>query len=96
MTNPTEQQQIYGGQDAGVLERFMKEFFPFTELRKAEFFSKEMRGDYYAQAERVCKFFGFKSVFEYRKEEVRCHLSFNGERPEGYEDHVTVLPSIYD
>lgn len=48
-----------------VLERFMKEFFDFNGLCKAGFFTKEMKGDYNAQAERVCKFFGFKTVYEY-------------------------------
>ena len=68
---------VAGGSDAGVLKRFMIEFFPFAELRKAGFFTKEMKGDYYAQAKRVCDFFGYKSVFEYGAEEkeIRCHLS---------------------
>lgn len=45
-----------------VLERFMKEFFDFKDLCKVGFFTKEMKGDYKAQAKKVCKFFGFKSV----------------------------------
>jgi len=48
-----------------VLKRFMKEFFHFPTLCKAGFFTKEMKGDYKAQAERVCKFFGYKTVYEY-------------------------------
>jgi hypothetical protein len=48
-----------------VLKRFMKEFFHFPSLCKAGFFTKEMKGDYKAQAERVCKRFGFKTVYEY-------------------------------
>lgn len=48
-----------------VLKRFMKEFFHFPTLCKAGFFTKEMKGDYKAQAERVCKFFGYETVYEY-------------------------------
>jgi hypothetical protein len=79
-----------------VLERFMKEFFPYAYWRKVGFFTKEMRGDYKAQAKRVCDFFGYKTVYEYGANEVRCHLSYaDGKRPEG-EPFVTVIPSIYD
>lgn len=87
---------VAGGSDVGVLKRFMIEFFPFTEFRKAGFFTKEMKGDYYAQAKRVCDFFGYKSVFEYGAEEIRCHLSYVFERPENDKEFVTVIPSIYD
>ena len=87
---------VAGGSNAGVLKRFMIEFFPFTELRKAGFFTKEMNGDYYAQAKRVCDFFGYKSVFEYGAKEIRCHLSYPGERPENDKEFITVIPSIYD
>jgi len=78
-----------------VLKRFMLEHFPFTPLRKAGFFTKEMRGDYKAQAKRVCERFGYKTVYEYGAEEVRCHVTYAGKRPES-EAFVTVIPSIYD
>lgn len=94
--NGTKPVLVAGGSDAGVLKRFMIEFFPFSELRKAGFFTKEMKGDYYAQAKRVCDFFGYKSVFEYGAEEIRCHLSYAGKRPENDKEFVTVIPSIYD
>lgn len=87
---------VAGGSDAGVLKRFMVEFFPFTELRNVGFFTKEMKGDYYAQAKRVCDFFGYKTVFEYGAREIRCHLSFVGERPENDKEFITVIPSIYE
>lgn len=84
------------GSDDGTLERFMKEFFPFSELRKVGFFTKEMKGDYKAQAERVCKRFGYKTVYEYGAKEIRAHLSYaDGKRPAD-EPFVTVIPSIYD
>ncbi|MCF0074023.1 hypothetical protein LZD49_26310 [Dyadobacter sp. CY261] len=53
-----------------VLKRFMIEFFPFTPLRKAGLFTPEMKGDYAAQAERVCKFLGYETVYEYGSKEV--------------------------
>lgn len=82
--------------DDGVLERFMKEFFPYREFKKSGFFTKEMKGDYKAQAEKVCYFFGYKTVYEYRAYEMRAHLSYvDGHRPKD-EPFVTVFPSIYD
>jgi len=78
-----------------LLTKFMQEFFPFAELKKVGFFTKEMKNDYQAQADRVCEFFGYKTVYEYGADEVRCHLSYVGERPED-EPFVTVIPSIYE
>lgn len=48
-----------------VLKSFMLEFFDFKALCKVGFFTKEMKNDYKAQAELICKRFGFKTVFEY-------------------------------
>jgi hypothetical protein len=79
-----------------VLKNFMREFFPYPELKKAGFFTAEMKGDYKAQAKRVCDFFGFKTVYEYGKDEIRCHISYpKGERPEN-EPFVTTIKSIYE
>jgi len=77
----------------GVLERFMKEFFPYPELKKAGFFTKEMKSDYPAQAKRVCDFFGFETVYEYGAIEVRGHISLGENRNQ--EPFVTVLNNIY-
>ena len=83
----------------------MEEFFPFKELCEIGFFNKSMESDYEAQAARVCEFFGYESVYEYGKAEMRIHLSYApGERPlhinpEGKlekEPFVTVIPGIYD
>ncbi len=78
--------------NGSVLERFMKEFFPFREFLKIRFFTQEMKGDYEAQAKRVCDFFGYKTVYEYGAKEIRCHIS--NDDVEG--TFITVLPSIYD
>lgn len=64
-----------------LLEKFMKEFFPYSIFRKEDFFTKEMKGDYEAQAKKVCDFFGFKSVYEYGSITCRCHITFAGDRP---------------
>jgi hypothetical protein len=82
--------------DAAVLKRFMQEFFPFNEFRKIGFFTKEMKGDYEAQAKRVCKFFGFDTVYEYRATTMRVHISYGeGHRPPD-EPFITEFPSIYE
>jgi len=81
--------------DEAVLKRFMIEFFPFDELLKDGFFTKEMRNDYNAQAKRVCEYFGYKSVYEYGAKEVKCHISYNGERPENDKEFITTIESIY-
>lgn len=95
MNTPTEAELKTGGKDAGVLERFMKEFFPYGEFKKAGIFTKEMKGNYYAQAKRVADFFGYETVFEYGATEIRCHITFGGERPKD-QPFITVLPSIYE
>jgi len=78
-----------------VLERFMKEFFPFTGMKKIGLFTKGMKGDYEAQANRICEFFGFETVYEYGAIEVRCHLSYvDGHKPKD-EGFVIETTSIY-
>ena len=74
----------------------MQEFFPFSPLRKAGFFTKEMKGDYDAQANRVCTFFGFETVYEYGAEEITAHLSYAENKRPIDEPFVTVIPSIYE
>lgn len=76
-----------------VLKNFMEEFFDFKTLCKAGFFTPEMKGDYKAQASRVCQFFGFKTVYEYGAKEIGCHITEAGERTEPF---VTVIPNIYE
>jgi len=86
-----------------VLQRFMKEHFPFRELKDAGLFTQKMKGDYQAQAERVRKYFGYTNVYEYGAEEVSCHLSFEKEEDrlsltkDGVhsEPFTTVTTSIY-
>ena len=79
-----------------LLESFMKEFFPFKVFKKCGFFTKEMKGDYSAQAERVCNYFGYDTVYEYGSEEMRAHLSYLDNEREKGEPFVTTIKSIYD
>lgn len=82
-----------------VLERFMKEFFPYGEFKRAGIFTKEMKGDYQAQADKICKWFGYNSVYEYGSTEIRCHLTLGGfdGKKDGLrkEPFITVIESIY-
>ena len=67
-----------------VLIKWMKEFFPYAEFRKAGVFTKEMKGDYKAQAEHICLILNLKSIYEYGKEEIRCHITYaNPDCPSG-------------
>jgi hypothetical protein len=78
-----------------LLKSFMREFFPFTEFKQTGFFTKEMKGDYKAQAQRVCTFFGYKTVYEYGAKEIRCHLTEGEDAPKG-KSFVTVIENIYE
>lgn len=59
-----------------VLANWMKEFFPYGEFRKAGVFTKDMRGNYKVQSEYICKILGLKSIYEYGKDEIRCHITY--------------------
>lgn len=65
-----------------ALKNYMQEHFDFSSMKKAGIFPKEMKfNDYEAQAKHLCKFFGYESIYEYSKHEIRCHISYAGERP---------------
>jgi hypothetical protein len=60
MKKPLDAAQIKLGQ-------FVEDHIPFDELKKAGFFDKgTRRNDYKRIAERVCKWFGYQSIFEYK------------------------------
>lgn len=53
------------------LRQFIEDHFDFQTLKKVGFFEKGIRKtDYEKIAERVCRFFGYKSIYEYGK--IRC------------------------
>jgi len=73
-----------GGKKNDVLVNWMKEFFPYAEFKKAGIFTKEMRGKYQDQAEHICRLLNLKSIYEYGKEEIRCHITYaNADCPFG-------------
>lgn len=52
--------------EAEKLKKFMLEHIPFHSLKQAGFWPKGTRvTDYQKQAERVCHWFGYKTVYEY-------------------------------
>lgn len=49
-----------------ALKSFLEQHFYFKDLKEAGFFGKDIKKiDYQKQADRICWFFGFESVFEY-------------------------------
>lgn len=60
-----------------LLKNFMLEHFDFDILKNIKFFDKKIkRNDYNAQAERLCLFFGYDTIYEYGTKEIRCHISY--------------------
>jgi hypothetical protein len=69
--------EITEKQKEETLKHFLLEHFDFDGLKKAGFYNKSIkRKNYKAQAEKICWFFGYKTVFEYGTEEIRCHISY--------------------
>lgn len=78
-----------------LLKSFMEEFFDFAMLKKVGFYGREIKKrDYKAQADRVCKHFGYKTVYEYGAKEVRGHIT-DDNKPYGT-PFTFVIPSIYE
>jgi len=49
------------------LKYFIEKYIPFSDLKKAGFFAKDVRKtDYEKIAARVCHTFGYKSIYEYK------------------------------
>jgi len=92
----TELEIKCGGKNEGVLKRFMQEFFPYSEFKNIGFFTEEMKNNYYLQAVRVCKYFGFDSIYEYGSKEIKGHITYvDGKRPKD-EGFISVFKSIYE
>lgn len=96
MNNISEYELKHGGKDPKLLKRFMKEFFPYSEFKKAGIFTKEMKGNYYAQAVIVCNFLWLSSIYEYGSQDISCHITYvEGKIPDN-EEFITLIPSIYE
>jgi hypothetical protein len=76
---------LSAGDKLELLKNFLTEHFDFKELKKAGFYKKEIKKtDYKEQAERICVFFGYKTVYEYNFKTTYAHISYvDGHRPEG-------------
>ena len=82
--------------NTNLLKDFLLEFFDFDSLKKAGLFKGLERTDYEAQADRICRFLGYKTIYEYGAKEFRGHITYApGKRPTG-EPFVTVIKSIYE
>lgn len=68
--------EITEKQKAETLKNFMLEHFDFDGLRNAGVFKGIKKKDYQAQADRICHIFGYKTVFEYGTEDIRCHITY--------------------
>ncbi|UXD67723.1 hypothetical protein MUK51_10820 [Sphingobacterium faecium] len=70
-------------EDDQLLKDFLNEHIDFYSLRKVGFFPKEMKKtDIHGQAERICKLFGYKTVYEYGAKVIHAHISYaDGHRP---------------
>ena len=87
-----------------TLKNFMLEQFDYDGLKECGLFEGIKRHEYQKQADRICKYFGFKTIFEYGSIEISAHLSFVGDRPLHInesgelkeEPFLTIIPSIYD
>lgn len=79
-----------------VLRIYLKDHFDFSTLKKAGFFPKEMKhNDYEGQAKRICEWFGLESIFDYGKHEIRCHISYGGERPSTVNESGELIPEPF-
>ena len=84
-----------GGKEE-LLKNFIEEFFDYNGLQKVGFWKGISKTDYKAQAERICKYFGLKTIYEYGAEPTKAHLTYvKGHRPKD-EPFVTEFPSIYE
>jgi hypothetical protein len=93
---PTEKQLACGGSDINLLRHFLLEFFDYPTLKKIGFFGKNIKKkDYYAQAERICEFFGLQNIYEYGTMEVTAHLSYAEGATDTPKEFLTEIKNIY-
>lgn len=66
------------------LKRFLNDNIPFKELKKAGFFSSEVKAtDYEAQAYRICKHYGLRNIYEFASigKGTRYHITSDDDEP---------------
>lgn len=60
-----------------ILKSFMDEHFDLKTLKKAGLIPKEVKlNDYEKIAEIICRRFGYKTIYAYGTEEIRCHITY--------------------
>jgi hypothetical protein len=84
-----------GGKEE-LLKNFIEEFFDYNELQKVGFWKGISKTDYKAQAERICKYFGLNTIYEYGAEPMKAHLTYAKRHRPKDEPFVTEFPSIYE
>lgn len=82
--------------DIDLLKTFLGEFFDFEWLVSVGFFQKEWKDDPVKQADRICEFFGFETVYEYGAEPSSAHFTYADEEARAGKPFVEHFPSIYD
>jgi hypothetical protein len=68
-----------------LLKNFLEEHFDFDELKKVGLFDKTIkRKDYEKQAERICEYFGFETVYQYGFETIQAHITYENRKDEPF------------
>ena len=101
--SPTDETAIDGytllciGEKLELLKNFLLEHFDYDELKKVGFYDKTIkRKDYQKQADRICKFFGYETVYQYGFETTYAHISYADQyRPDG-EPFLTEFKAWYE
>ena len=84
------------GSKEELLKNFIEEFFDYDELQKVGFWKGITKTDYKAQAERICKYFGLKTIYEYGAKPMKAHLTYTKGHRSKHQPFVTEFPSIYE
>ena len=81
-----------------LLKDFLKEHFDFKLFSEIGIYKPDVKeSDYQKQAEALCDFFGFKTIYEYRFKVMRPHLSYyKGEGPENNQSIIEFKPNHED
>jgi hypothetical protein len=75
---------LSAGEKERLLKNFLLDQFDFKELKKVGFYNKDIKNnDYQKQAERICKYFGYETVYEYNFKTTYAHISYvKGHEPQ--------------
>lgn len=75
---------LSAGEKLALLKNFLLEHFDFKELKKSGFYNKDIKKtDYQKQADRICHFFGYETVYEFGFNTTYAHISYvKGHAPE--------------